>query len=252
MIVNMLKSIVRWAVVALWSGDTGDFPIHKITYMGKVADATAWYPYGYHANPSVDALGLMFSVNGDPENRVIFPGSPKERNGTLLPTPLLAGEVLLYHPITQSFVHLKLDGNIDVQASGGVNVTAVAGDVSVLASANVDITAINATLTTAGITQINSTGEIDINAGAAVNVDSIGKTTITGTGTVEIDGNTLVDLIGTFVEGSDGGATSFLCNEAFLALFNLHRHSHPDGQTGVPNTTPAAVGTDTTTVLKGE
>jgi hypothetical protein len=253
-IVNMIKSLTRWAVITAFSRDDSEFPVHQTTYMGKTADALAWFPYGFHANPGADTLSLMFSVNSDPENRVVFPGSPKERGGILLPTPLNVGEVLVYNPITQSFIHMKLDGGIDIESSiGDINIKSTLGNVNVDANAgNVTTNSINAVITTAGLTRIVAGGAVDIDAGAAVTIDSIGPTTITGTGTVTIDGNTLVDLLGTLVEGSAGGATEFLCNEAFLALFNLHRHSHPDGQTGVINTTPAAIGTDTTTVLKGE
>jgi hypothetical protein len=185
-------------------------------------------------------------MSADPENRVMFPGSPKERGGTLLPTPLYPGEVLIYNPITQSFIHMKLDGGIDIEATtSDINIKSSLG--------NVNVDAINAVLNATGIVRVVAVGAVDIDAGAAVTIDSVGPTTITGTGTVTIDGNTLVDLLGTLVEGSDGGSTEFLCNEAFLALFNLHTHSTPSsGNTHVPNTTPAAVGTDTTTVLKGE
>ena len=250
MIVNMLKSIVRWAVLASWSSDLQDFPTHKITYMGKVADATAWYPYGYHANPGIDTLGLMFAVNADSENRVVLPGSPKDRNGTLLPTPLSPGEVLLYNPTTQAFVHLKANGDIDIENSvGDINIKSISGDIKAeTTTGDIIANAVNATLTALGITQINSTGAIDITALAAVTLDSVGKTTITGTGTVEIDGNTLVDLIAALIKASNGGAVSSLCNEAFLALFNSHTHAG----TGPPNNVTAVVGTDTTTVLKGE
>jgi phage gp45-like len=241
----MIKSLLRWSVITAFSGDDKDFPTHQVTYIGKNADALSWYPYGFHANPGAGALALMIAVNGDPENRVVFPGSPKERGGTLLPTPLNPGEVLVYNPTTQSFIHMKLDGGIDIEATiSDINIKSSAG--------NVNVDAINAVVTTTGITRIVAVGAVDIDAGAAVTIDSVGPTTITGTGTVTIDGNTLVDLLGTLVEGSDGGATKFLCNEAFLALFNAHIHSTPSsGNTNAPTTT-AVVGTDTTTVLKGE
>jgi hypothetical protein len=242
---NMIKSLLRWAVITAFSLDDKDFPTHQVTYMGKNADALSWFPYGYHANPGAGALAVMLSMNSDPENRVMFPGSPKERGGTLLPTPLSPGEVLVYNPTTQSFIHMKLDGGIDIEATtSDINIKSTTGTI------NVD--SIHTIITTTGITRISAVGAVDIDAGAAVTIDSGGKTTITGNGTVEIDGTTLVDLIGTLVEGSDGGSTEFLCNEALLTMFNLHTHQTiSDGPTSDPHQT-AVVGTETTTVLKGE
>ena len=115
-VVNMIKSLMRWAVVSAFSADDKAFPIHKIEYMGKVSDAVAWYPFGYHANPDKDALAIMIAMGSNPENRVILPGSPKERLGSNLPTPLEKGEVLIFHPETESFIHFTKDGVIKIKA----------------------------------------------------------------------------------------------------------------------------------------
>jgi len=232
----MIKSLVRWVVITSVTKDDKDFPLHKVTYIAKAGDALAWYPYGFHANPGPAALALMLAVNSDAENRVMFPGSPKERISDDLPTPLAEGEILIYNPITKSYVHLKEDGSIDIDSKLDINITA----------AN-DLTA-----TVAGDTTITSTGPIDIDSSGAITVDSVGSTTITGTGTVKIDGNTVVDLDAALVKGHNGGAIEALCNETFIALFNAHIHSTPSSGNTFAPTIAAAVGTDTTTVLKGE
>jgi hypothetical protein len=241
---NALKGIVRWAVINSISLDNKDFPVHKVAYMGKAADALAWYPYGFHANPGAEALCVMLSMNADPENKVILPGSPKERGGSLLPTPLLPGEVLVYNPTTQSYIHMKLDGGIDIEATiSDINIKSSLG--------NVNVDAINSVLTTTGITRIVSTGLIDIDSGGSISIDSPSLIAVKG-GVIKIDGTALVDLIATLVEASNGGTATSLCNEAFLAMFNLHTHQTiSDGPTAVPHQT-AVVGTETTTVLKGE
>jgi len=115
-VVNMLKGLIRWAVVGAFSDDDKDFPIHQVKYMGKVSDAVAWYPFGYHANPGKDALSIMISMGSNPENKVILPGSPKERLGSELPTPLEKGEVLIFHPESEAFVHFTKDGVIKMKA----------------------------------------------------------------------------------------------------------------------------------------
>lgn len=194
-IVNMLKSIVRWAVLNSISSDDKDFPLHKTTYMGKAGDAAAWYPYGYHANPGKDTLALMFAMNADCENRVVMPGSPKERIDPLMPTPLAEGEVVMYHPTSKSYVHFKEDGTIDIDSQLDVNVRTVgdlnaivAGDMTADVEGNVDADI-------EGTTTVNSAGAIDIDTAAAIAIDAVGDIDITSSGgDVNIDANTDVSL----------------------------------------------------------
>jgi hypothetical protein len=165
-IIQMIKNVVRYCVLTSLSDDDKKYPIHQISYFGKTADGVAWYPWGFHANPGKSALGLMFVVGGNPESRVFIPGSPEERLDSLLPTPLKEGEVLVFNPLTKSFVHWKEDGTIAVDSQK---------DVSVNAKANVDITAVNINLV--GITDINGT-VIDLTGkitGAADVVSGTGK-----------------------------------------------------------------------------
>ncbi len=219
----MLKGLVRLAVVSSFSSDDKAFPIHKIEYMGKVADAVAWYPYGFHANPGPDALAIFFAIGGNSESRVFLPGSPEDRIDDLLPTPLAENEVLLYHPPTKSYIHFKEDGTIDIDSQKDVNIRAIGNMVAAVE------------------------GNLDVDAKGTVDIDSVGKTTITGAGTVKIDGATLLDLVANLVKVNDGGLAEFLLNEAFLALFNLHTHT-----IGNPPTQQASVSTHTTDILKSE
>lgn len=122
---NLIKSLIRWAVISGFSDDNTPFPVHKMEYMGRVADAVAWYPFGYHANPGANTLSLILAVNGDFENRVSLPGSPKERLDPLMPTPLAEGEVIMYHPATKSYIHFKADGDIEINSQKDVNVRVV-------------------------------------------------------------------------------------------------------------------------------
>lgn len=124
-VIGMIKNLIRWAAITAPSADNKKFPLHQITYMGKNADCLAWYPFGYHANPGAATLALMLEANADPENRVMFPGSPKERIDDLLPTPLAEDEILLFHPPTKSYIHFKADGTIDIDSQKDVNIRAV-------------------------------------------------------------------------------------------------------------------------------
>ncbi len=180
-VVNMIKSLMRWAVVNSFSLDNKDFPIHQIEYMGKKADASAWYPYGYHANPGSETLSLLLAIGGNPENRIVMPGSPKERIDPLMPTPLAENEVILFHPPTKSYIHLKADGTIDIDSQKDVNIRVV-GDM--LADVEGDLTADvegDITADAAGDANIIAGGDVDIDATANIELDGV-NITITASG----------------------------------------------------------------------
>lgn len=136
---NAIKNLWKLAVTTKASSDTQDMPIHQIQYYGKLSDAVAWYAYGFHANPGKNTLGLLVSIGGNPENKAILPGSPKDRLGSKLPTPLEEGEVLFYNPLTQSYIHILKDGSLDISSQKDVNVTTVA-NVNIVSAVNVNIT----------------------------------------------------------------------------------------------------------------
>lgn len=107
---NKLRSLIRWALVTADGDGDLDFPIQKLTYLGKSAEAVTWFPYGYHANMPANTLGLMLSAQGLPEGRVMFGGSPSARPS------ISSGEVAVYHPETGSILHMKDGGDIDLLA----------------------------------------------------------------------------------------------------------------------------------------
>jgi phage gp45-like len=200
----MIKSLIRWAVVTSLSDDDKDFPIHQVGYLGKAADAVAWYPFGFHANASEDSLALMFAVESNAENRVILPGSPKERLGGKMPTPLAEGEVIMYHPETKSYVHMKADGSIDVNVCKNLNLTVtgnVVADVEGAVSATVEG---NVTVDSEGIVDITAAGDLclesetgDIkltaSAGQVLTDSATFQSSTTGLWRANSDGN--IDLI---------------------------------------------------------
>ena len=114
---NLIRRLMRWARVTRPGDDTGDFPIQQVGYLGKIGDALVWFPYGMHANIPADELALALSMQGNPEARVVLPGSPKKR------IKVAAGEVVFFHPDTGTKIHLMADGSIEIVAVGDVNVT---------------------------------------------------------------------------------------------------------------------------------
>ncbi len=144
---DKIQRIIRWCFVSKTTADTGDFPVQQISYMAKVTESPAWYPYGYHAVAKEDALGLMLTHQGG--THVHLPGSPRER------ILIADGEVIVYHPDTKSRVHFRTNGDIDVLTVGSdINITSAA-NVNVVAAQDINITA-------AGETKITSTGDVTI------------------------------------------------------------------------------------------
>lgn len=203
--VRMIKSLIRMAIIGAFSSDDKEFPKHTVEYMGKVGDAIAWYPYGFHANPGKGTLAIALSLGSNAENRIVMPGSPKERIAEdLLPTPLKEGELMFYHPLTKSHIHLKEDGSVDIKSVADLNIQV---DGNLIANVDGD-----ADIDVDGTVDIDATGDItltapnvDINGDMAI----VGDVTLTGnlehTGDSEQTGDALVGDGGTVDLGGVGG-----------------------------------------------
>jgi len=151
LVARAIKNVIRWAMTTRDGDDSGDCPKLQVGYLGKIGDAAAWFPYGLHANVPAGELAVMFAMNGNPESRVVLPGSVKSR-----PHPLAVGEVVLYHPGTGAMVHLKANGDVLVSSPGNVSIEA-AGDVTATAAGDVTATAAgNATITAGGVAAIDA------------------------------------------------------------------------------------------------
>lgn len=147
---SMIRSLLRWVRITK-SGldDPSKFHIQQIEYLGKPADALMVFPYGLHANVPENAFGLMFSIQGNSDNRGVIAWVPKGR------PQLEAGEVAFYHPPTDAFMIWRSNGDLDIETGNGgtgkINIT----------SAEVTITAplvtIDGDLTVTGSTTLSDT-----------------------------------------------------------------------------------------------
>ena len=144
-----VRRIVRWSVVESAGDDRGGFPVQQISYLNRAGLSAAWYPFGYHAIAEEDSQALLFTISGQSDARVHFPGSPKDR------PEVKPGEVVLYHPKSQSKIYLKNDGDIEIIAKDQAKITAPNG---LTINAN---TQINGTLTVSDTTKLD--GTVDIN-----------------------------------------------------------------------------------------
>ena len=92
--IRKINRLIRWGRIAKAGADDQQFAVQQVEYLGKVADCLIVFPYGIHGNIPADALALMLSVQGNPDNRAAIAWTPKIR-------PQLAdGEVAYYHPPT--------------------------------------------------------------------------------------------------------------------------------------------------------
>ena len=102
----MFNNILRWMRTTNSSPDTQQFPAQQVEYLGKVADATMLFPYGYHGNVPPDFLMLGASVQNNPDNRVMLGVLPKVR------PELKESELAFYHPKTGSFIKWNDQGDL--------------------------------------------------------------------------------------------------------------------------------------------
>lgn len=155
--IGALKKLIRWANVTAGGADDKQFPIQQISYMGKTADCVMVFPYGMHGNASEDSIVLMFGVNGDSANRAGIPGTPQER------PKMAANEFCMYHPKTQSIIHFKNNGDIDIDTvknqSGNININTTQANVTASDSVTIDTpeTTITGNLTVQGDTSLTDT-----------------------------------------------------------------------------------------------
>lgn len=148
-------SIMRklWATITRKGSEKGTYPIQQITYLGRVTDAFTLFPYGMHANLPAKQLGLLLDAQGQ-----IFMGTSAVGR-----IKVEAGEVVFYHPGTQSKVHFKASGDIDVVTNAQLNI--VAKTVAVKAD-SVDVDA--------SVTNLGVGGLAIARVGDAVSVNVVG------------------------------------------------------------------------------
>ena len=112
-LLNKIRNLVRFVKITGPADNSKQFPVQQVTFKGKVANTMMAFPYGMYANvTTTDGLGLMFSVEGNEENRTCIGMVPQKR-----PTDLALDEVAVYHPYSDSFIKFRNDGSISLQAS---------------------------------------------------------------------------------------------------------------------------------------
>ncbi len=158
---SLLRNMIRWARTTKAASDTSDkFYKQQIEYSEKTANTAMIFPYGHLANVPPDALGVMFSVQGNADNRatIAFDNDARPK--------LASGEVAIYHPDTDAFMIWRSNGDLDIQV--GNNGTS---------QVNITASTVNLTADTTNVSgDLNVTGNLDVSGATSLttNVTSNG------------------------------------------------------------------------------
>ncbi len=173
--IEFARNMIKRAVITLGGTDDKELPIQQLSYNGKVADAEIIFPYGVHANLSADnnTLCIVFAVDGQEDYRAAMGYTPGLR-----PKPLEEGEVVFYHPLTQSKIHFRNNGDIDI------DVTGENGDLN--ATIKKDLV-----INIGGDAAISAGGDILITSAVDVEVMAANNVTVAATGNANITGSTI-------------------------------------------------------------
>jgi phage gp45-like len=155
-----LLQMIKQAVITLVTSDASDYPQGQGKYNDKVTDYTRLSPYGLDSNPPAGVTIVLFSSQG--QEAVKF-GIASDFLGRL--KGLKEGEVALYNTLTKSFVFLKENGDIEINAKSALLINAV-GDTEIntpnlVLNGNLEITGGTVTNdgTNIGKTHIHSQGD---------------------------------------------------------------------------------------------
>jgi phage gp45-like len=114
----------KFAEIKRKDDGTKDFPVHQVSYHGKIVNALGWYGYGIFANPGDGTFARVSCINDKPDQRIVIPYDPTQR-----PTAA-EGESGIFNPTTGAKVHFKANGDIDVISPGNINIIS-SGEVAV-------------------------------------------------------------------------------------------------------------------------
>lgn len=153
------ENATRFAQVTKAANNEDQFSVQQLSYLGKVVDAFIVFPYGVHGNVPVDALALVMSIQGRPENRAAIAWTP-----TIRPE-LLENEVAYYHPPTGAHIIWRQDGSLEIETGEGggapitvkgTNITVDCETAKVTATGDVSVDCTNITATVATKATIDS------------------------------------------------------------------------------------------------
>lgn len=218
-LLTKIKNMIRQAYYSLVDTDSSTYPQGQATVNGKPTKFTRVSVYGVCSNPPTNAHVILLNSQGQDSVKFgILNDFINRKKG------LKEGEVVLFNTMAGSFIHLKEDGSIDVEADGQVNITSpkvtMSGDLQVAGKISAAGDIIADYLSTA-ITMLTH-----------YHLGNLGRNTTVGMvtgGSALPANNPTMDADGDVITGTD--------------LTSLDDHTHPytwtdpggSGNTGAPN-----------------
>lgn len=163
------KNSIRLSRITAPGADDKQFTAQQMEYLDKAADGITVFPYGMHANVPADFLALMFSVQGNPDNRFATPFNTKKR-----PT-LASGEVAFFHPLLPDLI-IKLQANGKMLVKSAVSVDVDAPEATFSGNVTIDGNLTVTGTSTLGATVTSNGKDISDTHGHVQSVDSNGDT----------------------------------------------------------------------------
>lgn len=164
---------IKQAYLSLVTDDSSAYPKGQAGYNDKTTDFLRYSPYGLDSNPPLNSWVLLLGSQGQEAVKIGLISDLLNRK-----KELKEGEAVLYNTLTKSFVLLKENGDIEVDAKNDLIATVagnmaadVGGNASVNAGGNASVTAINITLTATGAVVLTAAGTVTI-TGSTVIINS--------------------------------------------------------------------------------
>lgn len=108
--IKKFLNMIRWARITKAGENGQQFYTQQMEYQGKTVNGVIIFPYGTHANVPADNLALMMAIQGNPDNRAAVAWDAKNRPN------LEEGEVAVYSPVSDSYIIMRTNGDIDIKA----------------------------------------------------------------------------------------------------------------------------------------
>lgn len=268
----MINQSIKQAVITAVTDDSSAYPQGQGEHNEKPVKYTRLSPYGLDTNPPKDLWVLLFSSQAQEAVKLGIASDFLKRF-----KDLKEGEVALYNTLSKSFVFLKENGDIEIDAKndlianvakdmastvGGNATIDVAGDMSAIVGGDMSITVtgdvtVNATNITATASAQASVAAPIIDATATtsasvtaptVNVTATVLATITAATLNVISAVQMTVTSASVLLGAVAG-TKKLITEAAISILNGHTHQDSiGGTTSAPSATIGA--SETTTITK--
>jgi hypothetical protein len=132
-LLTKVMNLIKRGYVSNSLPDTADYSQVQVSYMGNSRKAAVINPYGLYTRLPLNTNVIMFSVNGQEENSAVVGYSREDRFKNLN-----EGEVLIGNPETGSYIKFESDNKIEILSKGDLNID-VTGNVNLKASTAVNV-----------------------------------------------------------------------------------------------------------------